>query len=460
MNLIKATLFLLIAALCVRGIPASAQKPVLKPSQRFGAVESYYLPDDAAAIGIGWDRMVFEWRNFQPNGPTEFVTTSIATRWLDDARKSGRQIVGLIKNAPKWATLHNLLGAAPQGLDLPADDPRNYWAQFVSKLTRYYSSQWGIHHWIIYNEPDIRPEDTQFYEFFGDIDEYYKVLKTAYKSIKAADPQAVIHLAGMSVFYDQQKNRPLYLKRLIQIAQKDPEGKANGLFFDVLTIHVYNFTQYVWTLTNLLAAIPAEAGYPKPIWIDELNARVTRDGKTTLSEGVATITLDDQAAFVVQSTANALALNAQGILIYRLWDNTPVVNGDSWGLIRFDRSKRPAYETFGMIIREFEGTISARRVSVNGVRIIRLTQKDRVLTILWNASSNPITIRTPAAADAELLSPLGKNLSLPLVNGYHEFTLPRCASGCFIEGDPRILKQTGAEPKLFLAVDGGQIPLD
>jgi hypothetical protein len=228
-------------------------------------------------------------------------------------------------------------------------------------------------------------------------------------------------------------------------------------------VHVYNFTQYVWTLTNQLSGILENAGYPKPIWIDELNARPSQDDKLRnirLNSGGWTITLDDQASFLVQSAANALALNAQGVLIYRLYDNVAPVDGESWGLIRHDGSPRPGYDALGLIIREFSDTLSARRVSVNGARIIRLKQKDRVVTVLWNASSNDIRVRTPVAADAELLAPTGKPLAVTQVDGYHEFILPRCASGCYIEGEPRVLLQAGAAPKLYMVVDGGTLPLD
>ncbi len=462
---IRTTLCTLIFLICVlfQAGQVTTASAYQKPSGRFGAVESYYRPQDAAGIGIGWDRVIFEWSKFQPAGPTDFITTSIPTKWLEDAKNSGRQIVGLIKNAPRWATLNNQLGAPPQGLDRSIHDPQNYWAQFVSKLSRYYSTRWGIHRWIIYNEPDIRPEDTRHFEFLGEVEDYYKVLKNAYKAAKDADPEAMIHLAGMSTFFDQQKGRRLYLERLVQLAKADPEGKANNLFFDVLTVHVYNFTQYVWTLSNQLSGILERAGYPKPIWIDELNARPSQDDKLLnirLNSGGWTISLEDQASFLVQSAANALALNAQGVLIYRLWDNVVPVDGESWGLIRHDGSKRPGYDALGLVIREFSDTISTRRVSVNGVRIIRLKQKDRVVTVLWNASSNNLKIWTPAVADAVLLTPTGNSASMPHVDDHHEFILPRCASGCFIEGEPRVLIQSGAEPKLFLVVDGGTVPLD
>src|SRR5262249_42139883 len=123
-HLSRVALVLVLVALCV---PAHAQN--LNPgvsANPFGAVESYQRPSDAAEAGVGWDRVIFEWRYFQPNGPDDWDTSSIPEQWLKDAQSSGRMIVGLVKNAPNWATGSTLLGANPKGLDLPIDDPQNY----------------------------------------------------------------------------------------------------------------------------------------------------------------------------------------------------------------------------------------------------------------------------------------------------------------------------------------------
>jgi len=93
--------------------------------------------------GVAWDRVIFEWRYFQPNNGKELITTSVPDAWLDQAIRGKRQILGLIKNAPHWATGSDLLGAPALNLDLPITDPQNYWANFVRKLVSYYSKNVG-----------------------------------------------------------------------------------------------------------------------------------------------------------------------------------------------------------------------------------------------------------------------------------------------------------------------------
>ncbi len=188
--------------------PAGAQEGSTVNRSCFGIVEAYYRPGDARDLGVGWERIIFEWRMFQPNGPDDFYTSTIPDQWLGDAKAAGRDVVGLLKNTPYWASGTDKLGSPPTGLDLPIDDPDNYWAAFVKRVASTYSERWNIHHWIIYNEPDIRPGDLPSYEFDGGVADYYHMLKVAYLAAKSVDPQAVIHLAGMAWWVDVMARSP------------------------------------------------------------------------------------------------------------------------------------------------------------------------------------------------------------------------------------------------------------
>ena len=59
----------------------------------FGVVEGYYRPDDAAALGVSWERTTFYWYNFQPSGPADFDPNAVQ---VDAALGAGRQVVGVI----------------------------------------------------------------------------------------------------------------------------------------------------------------------------------------------------------------------------------------------------------------------------------------------------------------------------------------------------------------------------
>src|SRR5262249_49480172 len=154
---------------------------------------------------------------------------------------------------------------------------------------------------------DIRPQNTTFFEFAGSVKDYYQVLKVAYKVAHATDPDAVIHLAGFTYWHDVVYNRYLYLDRFLRLASTDPEAKDNHYFFDVLTVHVFGSTEWVWNITRLFSNITARVGISPAIWIDELNVRVTQDEGYPVGGGSPPVTVQQQAAFIIEGTALGLA---------------------------------------------------------------------------------------------------------------------------------------------------------
>jgi hypothetical protein len=439
----------------------------VRGKSRIGAVEAYYRPEEAAEANLGSERIIFEWRNFQPDGPQDWVTNSIPAKWIENANKNGRIVVGLIKNAPNWATGSHLFGATPKGLELPLDDPNNYWAAFVRKLTQYYSTfHGGVHHWIIYNEPDIRPnaEKDNFFEFAGTIQEYYKVLKTAYKVAHATDSKAVIHLAGLTYWHDIAAVRPLYLERLLRIMTSDPEARENNLFFDILTVHAFNSTHWVWFITRRFKLLTEGFGYPKPVWINEMNALVTKDdGYPYVQNRRPQVTLDDQARFIIQGTALGLAAGADQVQVYKLFDND--MTYEPWGVIRGDGTPRPSYYALKTASEYFGNTISAQRVKNSYATMVTLAQVDKTIYVMWSMKRFPVTLRVNAAAGTskvQLVSKVGEVTDVPrskAMHGYYEFKLEPCTGSCEIDGEPIILIQPGTPQPGWTIVNGTLSPL-
>ncbi|MBE2184828.1 MAG: hypothetical protein IAE89_15470, partial [Anaerolineae bacterium] len=58
--------FLLILSLFITGATAAQEESA------FGAVEAFWLPDDACEIGLGWERIIFDWAQHQPEGPDDW----------------------------------------------------------------------------------------------------------------------------------------------------------------------------------------------------------------------------------------------------------------------------------------------------------------------------------------------------------------------------------------------------
>ncbi|MBI5958521.1 MAG: hypothetical protein HY866_07300 [Chloroflexi bacterium] len=379
----------------------------VQPPSRFGVVEAYYRPGDALDLNAGWERIIFDWSLFQPNSPDDFITETVPSEWLRQAQLAGREVVGLLKNAPNWATGSSLLGAPPRGLDLPIDDPNNHWAAFVKRAVGYYGEQWNIHHWIIYNEPDLRPGEISWYEFDGDVNDYYQILKTAYLAARSVDPQAMIHVAGMAWWTDKAAGRPPYLQRLLEVAVQDPDALDHDYFFDGVMVHVYFKPQNVWNVIVETQGILWKYGLEeKSLWLDETNARPSVDPLVVLPASLAyDISLDQQAAFVVQAAALSLAAHVERFAVYRLYDDHFVPGqSEPWGLVRFDGSRRPAFESYRTAIKYFSDTEYGQWVHSTNSSLVTLIQPRQTVYVMWARRQKPVTVWIAALLDIETVT--------------------------------------------------------
>ncbi|MBE0690660.1 MAG: hypothetical protein IH587_11125, partial [Anaerolineae bacterium] len=101
-------------ALCFT-LPVHAQPNANTPNP-FGIVEGFWLPDAASEIGAGWERIIFDWSQHQPNGPDDWNTLNVDARSLEAARDCDREVVGIVKHTPGWATDGLPNAGVPRGL--------------------------------------------------------------------------------------------------------------------------------------------------------------------------------------------------------------------------------------------------------------------------------------------------------------------------------------------------------
>ncbi|MCZ7668304.1 MAG: hypothetical protein M5U34_14500 [Chloroflexi bacterium] len=193
-TVLAATAVLVGQVVLIRSVAAEpVRQTAVDP--RFGAIESFWAADEAEELGVGWERILFYWNQIQPTGPDDWNTLHVLEEWLVEANENERTVLGVLKNTPQWAAEgEGGAAAVPKGLYLPVNDPDNLWAEYTRKAAEYYAPL-GVHNWIIWNEPDIAP-DVYGHEFAGSMRDYYQLLKVAYKSIKAVDPEAIIHMGA------------------------------------------------------------------------------------------------------------------------------------------------------------------------------------------------------------------------------------------------------------------------
>jgi hypothetical protein len=425
------------------GIRLTAQDTI--PSNPFGVVEGFWLPNKVCELGVGWERIIFDWSQHQPNGPDDWYTLNVDDRWLKAAKDCNREVVAIFKHTPAWATDGTSGAGVPRGLYLSVDDPNNLWARFVRRSAEYYAPR-GVTRFIIWNEPDIT-RDTYGFEFEGSLDDYYQMLKVAYLALKEGNPQAEVILAGTTYWHDINAGRRLYLDRLLERITSDSEAAAYGYYFDVASLHIYFRTETVYDIVRQTRQLLDKYGLKdKRIWINETNAGPTDDPLWPVVRPQYQINLEQQAAFIIQATALGLAGGAERIAVYKFYDWNLPPGDETFGLLRADGSRRPAFDAWNMVIQQFKGVKQAKVAQTEHTEAVQLTLADEsLLYVLWARTAADVNL-TAAASNSQLalMDQYGHNQTAVIdANGQLSFSLKgaRCdkKDGCPVGGNVQLI---------------------
>jgi hypothetical protein len=416
-------------------------------TNRFGIIEGFWYPELTCSLGVGWERIIFNWEQHQPTGPDDWYTLNVDDRWLQGADACNREVVALLKHTPAWATEGEAGVGVPDGLDLPLDDPNNYWAAFVRRAVSYYAPR-GVNHYIIWNEPDISRE-TYGFEFAGTLDDYFLMLRTAYLVAKEADPAAVIHLAGTTYWHDVNEGRRPYMERLVERIVQDPDARANGYYFDVFSLHIYFRTDTVYDLVREMRSMLDRHGLTgQRIWINETNAAPTDDPQWMVNRPVFDLDLAHQAAFLVQAGALSIAAGADRIAAYKLYDQQLPAGAESFGLLNpASAQPRPAFYAWQMVATRFADVTAAeigRSEAVDAVRLLH--QNGQETLVLWARTEETASVNIVATGDKAYRIDASGTITIvrPQGGGYSVSLAPALCEdgqGCYLGGIPAILVQ-------------------
>ena len=449
---LRRVLFVALLGLTAGG-PATANAltptpPAAAPVEpgRFGVIESFEDPAAADRLGATWTRARFQWAEVQPDGPAQWQPP------LDDDTlaaelDAGREVVGLLIGIPEWARDRQGL---PRGLSLPADDPDNTWAVFVGRAVGRYAGR--IDRWIIWNEPDIDDADAPGHTWDGDLADFVQLQRVAYLAAKAANPDAAVHLGAFTYFWD-----PGYLARFLDAVAADPQAAAHGYYFDVATAHLYFQPNAVYNVLYAFRSVLDDHGLAgKPLWLVETNAPPMDDPYWVVPNWTLAVGLNEQAAFIPQALAAALSAGAERIAVYKLKDTAAdhAANPEPFGLVRWDDSRRPAYNTYRVAIGLLSDVTAAERERWDAVGQVRLLQPGQTTTVLFARLPGRQTARVPATADtARWIDMWGKEQEIAAADGYFTVELPGAlclqtiADYCMIGGTTYYLVQANEAPR-------------
>lgn len=449
----KILLFVFTLLFCLTCLPnATVIAQNAPPNQppvdvRLGAVEAWMAPEAATDLRVGWDRMVVRWSLRQPDSPAQWVVPPEETERINTALAAGREMVILIMGTPGWATNGEPQGGPPRGLYLPTTNASNLWASFLRRFVQDYETRFNgqITRYIIWNEPDIAPDEFGA-QFTGSVHDYYQLVKTASLVSKAINPKIKIHLAGMTYWHDAVFGREAYLQRFIEVARQDSTARANNYYFDVVTIHIYFRTETVRDLIGLFRSILNRYGLQHPIWLNETNSPPADDKQLPWNTPMFQVSMEEQAAFIVQTFALGLASGAERVSVYKLFNFDANPGADYYGLIRPDGSPRPALQAFRLVTNQFAGARRVTFIPYSTHYIVRLERDDALVQVFWARGPQAVNLNLLAhknAASATLYSQFGQAQTLTPTAGRYPLTLAaaNCATaqGCVVGGPTWVL---------------------
>lgn len=467
-----------VAALALAGEPSAGTAQTAVDS-RFGIDEGVSDLATMEEVGAGWDRVLVPWYRIQPRGPEDFPGFGwvLPESAMNAEIERGVRMAGVLHYTPGWAATDpaDATRGVPRNLFLAFDDPDNYAGRFVSEAVRFYSGR--IDDWIVWNEPDFQPGDSSSdaaVNWRGSDEEFAQLLKVAYLAAKAANPHVVVSFPATSYWIDVEKGRTLFYARILDILARDPDAAAHDYYHDAVALNLYERPDDVYRVHAIFKDIQHARGLDKPVWLTETNAMPVDDQSAACWERHTgepyPTTMQQQAAFAVQTFALAAAAGYERIAFWRMIDGRACQQTGLWGAVRDDGSRRPVADALRTAVRSFAGFTHAQFVPLAGdpdawaawaaeptstppdwqVYQVALDRPgNQRVTVLWNAGATPRVVSIPRSgrtAQAVAMDGLARGLEAD-PDGW---TVELPGATASFPGDPPGHYYIGGEPVLII----------
>jgi hypothetical protein len=432
--------------------PSTRQPTTTVPDPRFGLAnilpDGWPIPGVPASTNVPWmtlaqqagaagNRWELRWDTIE-RSPGRY-DWSAADAVVAANQAAGLPLLAVLIGTPPWAG--PAAGAPPRGLAEPpilpdgTVGPNNPWAAFVHAAASRYRGR--VEAYEVWNEPN-RPDF-----WTGSPRDYYRLLSVAMASIRHADPAANVVFGGLDGYRDTS-----FLESVLDAAMSDdaPPGRRGA--FDALAWHAYHRPLDVYVGTETLRAQLRARGLTQPIWVTEANVPAWDDravrGEAPLPYRWSA-TAEEQAAYVLETFAYALAGGVERLFLYRASD---AGEGEAWGLRRADGVARPAESAFRFATARLGGALSARRFADPGVERIVVERPGERVTVAWATGSAdaPLVFDAASPRPARLFDKVGGTGTVLPVDGRFVLSLPGASANqgshpgdYVIGGDPYVI---------------------
>jgi hypothetical protein len=406
-------------------------------------------------MGVQWQRMMFDWSAFQPHGPDEWSWLSQVLATARTEKDAGRPAIGALMSTPSWASGTGDPKSPPLGLDLAADDPENVWSTWVRNIAQRFAGV--IDTWVMWNEPDVWSDDNHARQWTGTLSQYYALMKTGYMAAHSANPNASVLMSGLTYWWDAAYGREQFFERLLRLIAADPSAPSHNAYFDAAVLQLYNNPRGLFDAPRIFHDLLRMHGLDKPVWVNETNVVPWDDPVAPLTPDHFRATQDEQANYLVQAVAYALASGVERLAVYKMVDDTPLLKHveQAFGMVRADPdfSARPIFRAYQMLRRELSPTPMSRAqlVDLGSMNQVYLEQPSlgRRLTIVWNMTPASIQFSVaPLGPDPRLMDRFGTMVPASVgADGNIRLTLAPATANTvlgfpnayFIGGEPQIV---------------------
>ncbi len=358
------------------------------------------------------------------------------------------------------------------GTDIPGAgksiNPTNHWAYFTSLAVQRYrpggTDGFNVRYWEVWNEQDL------CHFWGGTVDEYVRLLKVAYLTIKQVDPSATVMWGGLAIYGPKYEGGRHFLNEMGAALRADPMAAAHNGFFDVAAVHQYsNVTTGYNNTVRVRAAIASGGWQGKPVWVTESGVSVCGSYPGPDCPSPYRATANEQAAYIWQNIAySRLAFNNGPIFHFQLHDdcgNVPSPNppADAFGLVTNEAgvfcvpdnaTPRLSYTAYQLAEQYLSNTELLWADIQYGVAR-RMAFYDPVAkerrTMVWAIGAADATVSLPMAGpSARRLSLDGSEATIFPIDGSYQIPLPHATN----QNQPNSSTYTiGGTPYLIIEAD-------
>lgn len=386
----------------------------------------------ALDTGSRWNRWEFRWGDIeQTRGRFDWAR---ADAMITASQNSGLRVQGILISMPEWAI--DPQTKLPSGLNLAWNDQRNLWARFVREAATRYGGR--IRYWEVWNEAD---HAEGFWA--GTTADYYQMLKVSYQAIRSVDRTAQVAIGGLAYWPN-----PTFLDDLLRLMVADQNARADNYYFDILPWHTYSRPSDVWDrVTESRRKLQATVG-SKPIWINETHVPAWDESPIQNFRPYSwAATTTEQASYVVQAAAYAIAAGVDKFFIYRFQDTEWP---EAYGLLRDVGTIRPTYVAYQVVTRHLSNATSGALARQGDTEQIVIQKPGQRVIVAWNRVPTAQTVLLGAASTSgTVVDQTGATRQVRTTGGQYQLNLPGAtanngvdANDYLIGGSPLIVTET------------------